>query len=177
MPALDAVAAAGALSNGNVETPARAAARPADLLDIASRGASASGVRRNPDKPTAAGPRRCHRCGWARPDGPDARTATPAFRPGRRGGRGGVPAKTARLGDAAPAALVELVFEPVDIPLQLVALLAIPIPVLVRALLLAAQPLDLALLSFELVNQRVRATPCAIPCAHVRPYAAIRTGE
>jgi hypothetical protein len=51
--------------------------------------------------------------------------------------------------------IIELVFEPVDFPLQLVPLLAIPVAILIGSLVLAAQPLDLALLSFQLGDQLV----------------------
>jgi hypothetical protein len=51
--------------------------------------------------------------------------------------------------------LIELVFEPVDLPPQLVPLLAIPVAILIGSLMLAAQPLNLALLPFQLGDQLV----------------------
>ena len=54
-----------------------------------------------------------------------------------------------------PPRITELVFEPVDLPLQLVPLLAIPVAILIGPLMLAAQPLNLVLLSFQLGDQLV----------------------
>jgi hypothetical protein len=50
---------------------------------------------------------------------------------------------------------VEVVFEPLDLLAQRVAFLSISIPILIRPLMLASQPFDLALLPLELLEQFV----------------------
>jgi hypothetical protein len=51
--------------------------------------------------------------------------------------------------------LVQFVFEPVNLLLQLVPLLAVPVPILIGALVFATQPLDLSLLPLEFGDQVV----------------------
>jgi len=66
-----------------------------------------------------------------------------------------------------PPRIIELVFEPVDFPLELVALLPIPVAVLIGPLVLAAQTLDLALLSFQLFDQLVARRRAPFSLVHV----------
>jgi len=67
-----------------------------------------------------------------------------------------------------PPRITELVFEPVDLPLQLVPLLAIPVAILIGPLMLAAQPLNLVLLSFQLGDQLVARRRAPFRPEHVR---------
>ncbi len=142
------------------ERRAPAAERPGDLLDTASRAASARRARHTRDTPAATGPRTSHRCATAEHDAPDVR------RPRRLSVRGGGADAAAHLakkglpGDAARAARHRGHLRAGQFSPELVPLLPIAIPVSVRALMLAAQPLsltaltlDLALLSFELGDQ------------------------
>jgi hypothetical protein len=52
-----------------------------------------------------------------------------------------------------PTCRIEIVFEPIDLLPELVAIASIPIPVSVRALMLATQALVLAMESLELGDQ------------------------
>jgi hypothetical protein len=50
---------------------------------------------------------------------------------------------------------IEVIFEPLDLLAQRIAFLTIPIPILIRAFVLASEPLDFALLSLQLLDQLV----------------------
>jgi hypothetical protein len=167
MSALDAVSASPALSYGNVKRPhagphhrqiflilhrvprqghgatARRTGRRqrgvVRLIDVGGRGAMA---------PTPV----CH-AGF--PSG----AARWTRRGATRKGRGLAMQRTPRI--------IELVFEPVDLPLQLVPLLAIPVAVLIGPLMLASQSLDLALLSFQLGDQLVARRRAPFRAEHV----------
>ena len=70
-----------------------------------------------------------------------------------------------------PSRFIELVFEAIDLLLELIALLTISVAVLIGALVFASQSLDLALLAFELLNQLVarRRAPFRLEHASLMP--------
>ena len=82
--------------------------------------------------------------------------AVGAARPPARslwGARRSTARERSRLSVHLAAGVVELVFEAVDLLAQRVALLPVAIPVPIRPLVLAPQPLDFALLPLELGDQ------------------------
>lgn len=66
-----------------------------------------------------------------------------------------------RLAGHLPARVVELIFEVLDLLAERIAFVAVTIPVPIRSLVLAPQPLDLALLPLELGDQFF--TRCRVP--------------
>jgi hypothetical protein len=78
-------------------------------------------------------------------------TGAPAGSP--RGPRRGPTRERGRLPIHLTARVVQLVFEPVDFLAEGVALLPVPIPIAIRPFVLAAEPLDLALLPQQLRDQ------------------------
>jgi hypothetical protein len=98
---------------------------------------------------------------------PTGATTGPARRARRRPAR-----ERSGLSVHLPPRVVELVLESVDLLAEGVPLLAVPIPIAIRALVLAPQPLDLALFSLELRDQLVtrRGAPSRI---HGACYATI----
>jgi hypothetical protein len=128
-------------------------ARSGDLLDAAGRARSVRASRHSRDTWPAAARRSARRRAPAVVGAPIDRRLPLACDPGSGAADAACRARTSRLGDAVVGGLVEVVFEPIDLLAELVAVAPISIPIALHTLMLASQPLVLALQSLEFGDQ------------------------